>query len=426
MRLVNTKPSWIWCRAGWPALSFDASATAVNLSAAWRRYGSVEGKAAAIGLAAMDQLVLETTSQEVVATAAIEGEQLPLETVRSSVMRRLGMASNGATHREVDGLVAVIDDATTSPHVALDADRLCRWQAALFPGGSSNLRRIAVGRYRDHADPMQIVSGRPGREVPHYEAPPSSDVESQMHAFLDWFKQTAPDSSRPLEPLARAAIAHLWFESIHPFEGGNGRIGRAIVDLALAQQVRQPARLYSLSSQLLSSRTAYYDALNAAQRGDLDVTAWVEWFVGQCAAAFASAGSVIDMALEKQRFRDRYADADLNGRQGKILQRLLDAGDGGFKGGLNAGKTTKMTGASKATTTRDLADLVAKGLLWTAGTGKAIRYYVAVEGWTHGVDLEVVSGRSAGAASSPSSTSNSRCWCAGPRSRSPRKGRHAG
>ena len=235
------------------------------------------------------------------------------------------------------------------------------------------------------------MSGAPGRELVHYEAPPSHDVSAHMQRFLRWFAETAPagdqgdaTSRAAIDPLARAAIARLWFESIHPFDDGNGRLGRAIVDMAVAQHLHQPVRLYSLSRQLLASRSGYYDSLNAAQRGDLDVTAWVAWFVRQCSAAYEAASLVIDRALEKRHFWDRHESSGLNERQRKALQRLLDAGDGGFEGGMNAEKYIKMTSTSKATATRDLADMVAKGQLWTSGAGKALRYYIAVPGWTHG------------------------------------------
>lgn len=389
---MSSLASWIWRRAEWPRFSFDPQAVAGDLSLAYRMHGVIEGKAVAIGLTPTSQVALDATAEEVVATAAIEGEQLSMDTVRSSVMRRLGLATSGPADRHVDGLVAVIDDATMAHAQALDEDRLCRWQSALFPGGTSGIRRIAVGRYRDHVDPMQIVSGKPGHEVVHYEAPPSRDVPAHMQRFLQWFAETAPTGNAvppsnigAVDPLARAAIAHLWFESIHPFEDGNGRIGRAIVDMAVAQHLHQPVRLYSLSRQLLSSRADYYDRLNAAQRGDLDVTAWVGWFARQCTAAYETASLVVDRAIEKRHFWDRHESSGLNERQRKTLQRLLDAGDGGFEGGLNVEKYIKMTGASKATATRDLTDMVANGQLRTSGAGKAIRYYIAVPGWTHGV-----------------------------------------
>ena len=397
------KPSirWIWQQPGWPALIFDSQALGADLAEAYRMHGLIEGKAVAIGLSGTSELALAAMADEVVATAAIEGERLSMDAVRSSVMRRLGLAASGPVDRSVDGLVGVLDDATGQQDQHLDEDRLCRWQSALFPGGTSGLARIAVGRYREHDEPMQIVSGAMGREVVHYEAPPSRDVPRHMADFLRWFDATAPGrqpapEARPIDGLARAAVAHLWFETIHPFEDGNGRIGRAIVDMAVAQHLRQPVRLYSLSRQLQRMREAYYDHLNAAQRGTLDVTPWVQWFVRQCTAAYAAANQVIDQALEKRRFWERHDASGLNERQRKVLQRLLDAGDGHFLGGLNAEKYTKLTGASKATATRDLADMVRQGQLWTAGAGKALRYYVNVPGWTHGVEP--------GSPSAPSST----------------------
>lgn len=384
------QPRWIWQRAEWPVLAYDAQAAAPDLAEAHRMSGVVEGLALAIGLGQASPVALDALSDEALATAAIEGQRLPPDAVRSSVMRRLGLASTGPKDRHADGLVAVLADATNAPDQPLDADRLCRWQSALFPGGTSGLQRIVVGRYREHTDPMQIVSGLPGRERVHYEAPPSAQVPAQMARFIAWFNDSAPAQARApdeavMDGFARAAIAHLWFESIHPFEDGNGRIGRALVDRVLAQHLRQSVRLHSLSRQLLDQRTAYYDALNRVQRGDADLTNWVRWFARQCTAACQAAVLVIHQAGAKRRFWEQHAGPALHERQRKVLQRLLDDGDGGFAGGLNAEKYMKMTGVSKSTATRDLADLVANGQLWTRGTGRALRYYVNMPGWTHGL-----------------------------------------
>lgn len=381
------QPRYVWQRPGWPAWRVDYQRAGVALSEARRLQGVIEGKAQAIGIARDGDIVRRVMEDEVTATAAIEGERLDAAAVRSSVMRKLGLASTGPRDRSVDGLVAVINDATAAFGLPLDADRLHRWQSALFPGGTSGLRRIAVGRWRDHAEPMQIVSGMPDREVVHYEAPPSQRVADEMARFLDWFERTAPmkGSAAQLDGLARAAIAHLWFETIHPFEDGNGRIGRAIADMAIAQDHPDGVRLVSLSAQLLASRKGYYDALNAAQCGSGDATDWVIWFARQYALACEHSSHVIDRAIEKSRFWAAHAEFALNPRQRKVLQRLLDDGDGGFLGGLNADKYMKLTGASKPTATRDLAHLVGGGLLWTHGQGKAVRYYVNVPGWAHGL-----------------------------------------
>ncbi|WP_231993094.1 Fic family protein [Mitsuaria sp. 7] len=385
--------TWVWQRDDWTDFHYVAQDLAPFLAEAYLMHGSIEGKAMAIGLGAESAIVLDLFSDEVVATAAIEGEQLSIDAVRSSVLRRLGLSQAGPVDRHVDGLVAVIADATEGFDQPLDQDRLCRWQAALFPNGTSGFQRIAVGRYRDHEDPMVIVSGRPGREVVHYQAPASRDVPAEMARFLDWFAATTPRKGVPpsldgprLDGIARAAIAHLWFESIHPFDDGNGRIGRAIVDMAITQHLRPPMRLHSLSRQLLTSRSEYYAELNRASRGGADVTAWVQWFVRQYTAACDAADRIIESAIEKRRFWDTHAASTLAERQRKVLQRLLDDGDGGFLGGLNAEKYMKMTGVSKATATRDLSDMTAAGQLRAQGVGKAVRYYVNVPGWTHGVE----------------------------------------
>ena len=385
---------YIWQQPKWPEISFDHQVAGPAFAAARRSQGELEGKAAAIGLDRGQRdaeiRALEVLAQEVVATAAIEGELLDPTTVRSSVMRHLGMADTGPHSRHIDGLVEVLSDAATAFQVPLDHDRLCRWQSALFPGGTRGITRIAVGRYRDHSDPMQIVSGRPGKVKIHYQAPPSARVPAQMKGFLKWFSATTPVPGEPpkLDGLARAAIAHLWFESIHPFEDGNGRIGRAIVDMVLAQDQASPLRLYSLSRQLLESRAAYYDELNTAQRGTGDVTGWVVWFASQIGTACMRSSEVIDRALEKSRFWTSHAAIDLKQRQRKVMQRLLDDGDGGFLGGLNADKYMKMTAVSKATATRDLGDMLDQGLLWTEGQGKGLRYFINVPGWTHGARAE--------------------------------------
>ena len=376
---------YIWQHAQWPKLTFDHEVVGPAIAAARRSQGEVEGKAGAIGLHREGEVAADFLAQEVIATAAIEGEKLDPTAVRSSVMRHLGLADTGPHDRHVDGLVEVISDAGTAFQLPLDHDRLHRWQSALFPGGTRGITRIAVGRYRDHQDPMQIVSGPLGKEKVHYEAPPSPRVHAEMDRFLKWFARTTPTPGRApkMDGLARAAIAHVWFESIHPYEDGNGRIGRAIVDMAIAQDHGSPMRLYSLSRQLLESRAAYYDALNHAQRGTGDVTDWVGWFVQQIGASCLRSSQVIDRAIEKSRFWARHSGVDLKPRQRKVLQRLLDDGDGGFEGGLNAEKYMKMTAVSKATATRDLTELLAENLLWANGQGKGLRYFIDVPGWLH-------------------------------------------
>ena len=349
------------------------------LGEARRDQGAVIGIFRSIGLPSEAQVEREIWTEEAVATAAIEGEKLDLKAVRSSVVRRLGIEGEpeGRVNRSVEGLVSVMHDATHDYAVPLEEERLARWQSALFPGGTSGLHRIAVGRYRDNDDPMQIVSGPVGRERVHYEAPASKDVPAQMTAFIEWWEASRPDAATvSIDGLVRAAIAHLWFETIHPFEDGNGRIGRALIDMALAQDSRSPHRFYSLSRQLMSQREAYYTALNDAQHGTLDVTAWVEFFLQQFRAAAGRSLAVIDGAMSRNRFWAKHAGAAINERQRKVLQRLLDAGPEGFEGGMSAEKYSGITGASKATATRDLRQLLEAGLLRQTGQGRGTRYWI--------------------------------------------------
>jgi Fic family protein len=378
---------YIWQQPRWPEFHVDDTALSRALKLARQEQGKVLGLFRAIGLPGESEVVRDIWIEEAVATAAIEGEKLDLEAVRSSVLRRLGVEdSGGRVSRHVDGLLDVMQDATTSYRKELDHDRLMRWQSALFPGGTSGLRRIAIGRYRDHADPMQIVSGPVGREKVHYEAPKSSDVLKEMRGFLKWWEASRPGrgGKSSIDGIVRAAIAHLWFETIHPFEDGNGRVGRALVDMALAQDVDSPQRFYSISRQLMAERRAYYDNLNAAQRGPLDVTTWAAFFVEQFRLACVTSQHVIAGAVEKNRFWAAHAQHDMNERQRKAVKRLLDAGEGGFEGGMTAEKYSNLTGASKATATRDLVQLLETGLLVATGRGRGTRYWVNVPGWKVG------------------------------------------
>lgn len=402
MPTTTPHPHYIWQHRAWPQLTVDAAALALPLDQARLEQGRLLGLLGAIGLEQANAVQRELWVQEALATAAIEGEQLNLESLRSSVAHRLQLADAPGSDRSVEGLVQVMGDALTNHSAALDLDRLCRWQSALFPGGTSGITRIAVGRVRDHADAMQIVSGALGREVVHYEAPASKQVPAEMDRFLAWFEGTRPVAgAAAVNGIARAALVHLWFESIHPFEDGNGRLGRALADMALAQDMHaqdaqaSPAlvRVYGMARQMLKTRAAYYDALNHAQRlrgiapeaSALDVTPWVLWFVQAFTRACIASQAVVRDATDKALFRLRAAQYQTNERQRKVLDRLLEAGHvgagGGFLGGMTTEKYAKITGSSKATATRDLADLLAHGLLRVEGVGKATRYAVNVPGW---------------------------------------------
>jgi Fic family protein len=378
--------TFIWSKADWPRFQFDAAQLGPALSIARREQGKVMGLFHAIGFHEETDVAREIWTEEAVATAEIEGEKLDLAAVRSSVTRRLGAESDGEMRvsGDIDGLLDVMQDAIGSFREMLDDDRLHRWQSALFPGGTTGIRRIAVGKYRTGDHSMQIVSGPVGREKVHYEAPPSTLVPGEMRRFIEWWERTRPDREQPqsIDGLVRAAIAHLWFETIHPFDDGNGRIGRAIIDMALAQDVQTDRRLYSIARQLMAERKAYYDNINAAQHGTLDVTTWVTFFVAQFTAACATSQQVVEAAIEKSKFWAAHARHALNDRQLKTLKRLLDAGKGSFEGGLSAEKYANLTGASKATATRDLTDLVKAGLLVSTGRGRGTRYWVNLPGWS--------------------------------------------
>ncbi len=391
----QTTIRYIWQHPQWPALHFDAATLAHALDAARLEQGKLLGLLEAIGSNQGQVLAQTLWEQEALATAAIEGEKLDLAAVRSSVSKRLGLAGATPQDRSVDGLIEVMQDATIGFQEMLDDDRLWRWQSALFPGGTSGVRRIAVGRYREHTDAMEIVSGLVGREVVHYTAPPSSQVALEMAQFLVWFDSTRPGAqgAAPLNGLLRAGLAHLWFESIHPFEDGNGRLGRAVVDLALAQDLGTSTRVLGMARPMLAARAAYYDALNAAQAVNpkaepaeaLNVTPWLLWFVQTFTQGCISSQAVVNQALEKANFRLRAAQCGVSERQRKVLERLLEAGHvglgGGFLGGMTTDKYSKITGASKPTASRDLVDLLGKGLLRVEGMGKATRYAIAIDRW---------------------------------------------
>ena len=369
---------WIWQAPSWPDLTFDANRLARPLALARQESGLLFGKAAAIGLDEQAVLEREVWSKEAVATAAIEGELIDLAAVRSSVARRLGLARQSpAVPRSVEGLLDVMENAADAWERPLTSERLCAWQAALFPG-TSTIRDIVVGEYRSNDDPMQIVSGPHGREIVHYQAVAGAAVRAEMRAFLDWFNDTTE-----VDGLLRAGLAHVWFESIHPFDDGNGRVGRAVVDLALAQDTRRSSRLLGISAAMRQRQEAYYDALNFAQRGDGDVTPWLEWFLDTYAEACRTSMALIEEALARARFWADHRAVSLNEMQRRVLNKMLDAGPGRFDGGLTARKYMVIAGTTKVTASRHLADLLEKELIVrTAGPGgRSTRYDLALAGW---------------------------------------------
>jgi Fic family protein len=384
----------IWQLAAWPAFTWNSDAMQAALQDAVQSQMQTSTALSAIGMQGHGGINRDLWSQDALATAAIEGQSLDVQAVRSSVGHRLGLAMPRSADRDVEGLVQVMQDATQHYAKPVTDQRLCEWQKMLFPDNADKPLKlqVQVGGYRSHAEPMQIISGILGKEKVHYTAPPSAAVPQAMAQLLYWLAATSPasesDPSIARPPwLIRAALAHLWFETIHPFEDGNGRVGRALADYVLAQELGTSQRIFSLSRQILAERKQYYEQLEAAQhaqvnsQGGLDVTAWVLWFIGVFTRGCQHSLSVIRLASDKAAFWQRSAAFDLNDRQRKVLARLLDAGDGGFLGGLTADKYIKLTGASKATATRDLTRLYQSGLLAVQGQGKGTRYAVAVVGW---------------------------------------------
>ena len=373
MATKHLKP-WIWQRPEWPEFHWDSARLAQPLAAARRAQGELSGMARLLDPNSDLYTQLEVLTSEGVATSAIEGERFDPNALRSSLARRLGLPTAGlpTPPRSIEGLVDVLLDATQKLDKPLTQRTLAGWQAALFPTGRSGLSKIRVGTLRG-ASPMRIVSGPIDRQRVHYEAPPRLRLERELKRFLGWFNKPPAHVDR----LLRAGVAHAWFELIHPFEDGNGRVGRALLDRALAQDENRSSRLYSLSARFMAVRSEYYDALGALSRGDLDATEWLRWFLEQVVAACGESAGTVERVLQKARFWVRHAEPALSERQRKALNALLDAGPDGFVGGMTNKKYAHLTHVSPATAQRDLAELAERGILQTQGAGRSVRYELA-------------------------------------------------
>jgi Fic family protein len=363
---------YIWERANWPNLTWDSPGLAPLIAQVSREQGRLLGRMEALGFDVRRQAHLTTLTEDVVRSSEIEGEKLDGGRVRSSIARRLGMDIGGylPADRDVEGVVEMMLDATTHYAQRLDTDRLFGWHAALFPTGRSGMEKITVGNWRtDENGPMQVVSGPIVRRKVHYEAPPATRVPREMKRFLAWFE--APGRT---DPLLTAGLAHLWFVTIHPFEDGNGRLARAIADMALARSEGSSQRFYSMSAQIRRERNEYYAALEHTQKGPLDVTHWQEWFLRCLQRAIAGSQETLSAVLEKAHFWERYAQESLNERQIKVLNRLLD----GFEGKLTTSKWAKLAKCSQDTAYRDILDLVQRGALQKdSGGGRSTSYSLA-------------------------------------------------
>jgi Fic family protein len=354
---------YIWQSSEWPNWRFDLAALVDPMVAVSRAQGRLMGRLVDVGMGLRDQANLAALTEDVIKTSEIEGEQLPLEAVRSSLARALGVevGALAPVDRHVAGVVEMVLDATLNCSAPVSRERLFGWQAALFPTGYSGLSRVKVGGWRDDASgPMQVVSGPIGRRRVHFEAPPAALLAAEIDQFLDWLNR---QSKEP--PLLKAGLGHLWFVTLHPFEDGNGRIARAIGDLLLARADGSPHRYYSLSAQIQRERKDYYALLERTQKGSLDVTAWLAWFLGALLRAIDQAHLTLDTVLIKARFWQRWASTPINERQAKVLNRLLD----GFDGKLTSGRWASIARCSPDTALRDINDLLARGLLRRSDAG---------------------------------------------------------
>ena len=350
-------PTYIHELPDWPRFRWDHEALAAPLAAVRHHQGRLIGRMEGLGFQLRAEAVLQSLTEEVLKSSEIEGEQLDREQVRSSIARQLGMdiGALAPVDRNVEGIVEMMLDATQNYHAPLTEERLFGWHGALFPTGRSGMTKIAVGVWRtSESGPMQVISGPIGHEHVHFEAPAAERLPAEMRPFLAWF-----NTIDGVDPVIVAAVAHLWFVTIHPFEDGNGRIARAIADMALARSEGTPRRFYSMSSQIRIERKAYYEKLERTQKGDLDITEWIAWFLQCLDRAFAGAETILASVLRKARFWDAHAGDALNDRQRLIVNQLLN----GFEGKLSSSKYATLAKCSQDTAARDIDDLSRKGVL---------------------------------------------------------------
>lgn len=368
MRYIHQRPDW-------PTFRWDDSALTTPLGEVRHQQGLLLGRMRAFGVPMQTEATLTSLTNEIVASSAIEGEALDALEVRSSLARRLGIDQPGSApaSRAVDGVVEMMLDATRGFTAPLTAERLFAWHASLFPTGRSGMRKIAVGRWRtSDVGPMQVVSGPIGRERVHFEAPDADRLDREMSRFLDWF-----NADPGADPVIKAAIAHFWFVTLHPFEDGNGRIARAIADMGLARADGSSERFYSMSRQIEVERREYYLQLESAQRSSLDITAWLGWFLGCLGRALDHAESALATVLRNAELWALIDRAQLNDRQRRVLERMM----GDFQGHLTTSKYAKLAKTSPDTALRDIRKLLERGILvQNSGGGRSTSYRLAVPG----------------------------------------------
>lgn len=360
---------YIWEQTAWPRFSWSYEALANPLADIHRKQGRLLGQMEGLGFRAQQQACVETLTLDVVKTSEIEGEMLDAHLVRSSIARKLGLmeAGVGKTDRTIEGVVDMTMDATRNSKTPLTVDRLYDWHRSLFPFKRSGWHEVSVGTWRDDANgPMVVVSGSEGKQHIHYQAPPADRLDDEMKAFLHWFEH-----GPGIDWVLKSAVAHLWFVTIHPFDDGNGRIARAIADMALARSDETSQRFYSMSARIRAERSHYYDNLERTQKGSLDVTQWIEWFLGCLSRAIDNAQSGVHVVLHKQDFWNNFPDLDINERQRKVLNKLLDES----KSSLKTSDYARIAKCSQDTAHRDMLALVSLGLLSKdAAGGRSTKY----------------------------------------------------
>ncbi len=365
---------WIWQRREWPSFHWNDDEVLPLLRTVRRNQGVLLGKAGAIAGDTDTAAELDTLLANIVTSSAIEGERLDAQSVRSSLARRLGVRAETSypTSSRSEGLAEMMLDAVDDRSRPMTLERLHQWHRWLFPENEGMPHRVRVGRLRGE-EPMRVVSGRIDRPTVPFEAPPRAVLEQELATFMDWFNSSEDDPR--IDPLLRAAVTHFWFVTLHPFDDGNGRITRALTDLALAQADSQSIHLYAMSVAILDRRDDYYRILEQSQRATTEITVWLVWFLETLDATLRGALNGMDRTLAKARFWQRHHDADLSKGQVKVLNRLLDGGEKGFEQGINASKYRQVAKVSKATATRHLADLLEKGCIEKLpGGGRSTRY----------------------------------------------------
>lgn len=367
--------TWIWQHPDWPRFTWQAEPLAPLLRACGTAQGRLLGMLGAVDGDSEAQSSLDVMLQNIITSSAIEGEQLNVGSVRSSLAKRLGVVEQGRTTARSEGLAELLLDTTQAHQQPLSLERLFTWHRWLFPNDDSLFSRpLLIGTLRGD-EPMQVVSGRIDRPTVHFEAPPREGLDQQLEEFLAWFEASRADSN--LDPFLRAGVAHFWFVTLHPFDDGNGRLTRAITDLALAQGETQAIRFYAMSSSILEDRAGYYRILEASQKGSLDITAWLQWFLATLLKALEQALARIDRVLAKARFWQAHGNQGLLPEQIKVLNRLLDGGERGFEHGISAGQYQAVAKVSKATATRHLSYLLETGcVVRLPGGGRSTRYQV--------------------------------------------------